>query len=129
MQDKMINGVVEIEKIDLDSYNNGIYSPFETIEPQCNDINWNMLLSEFMYGIGNSIIPITTPLSGSHYTYWSIKFAIADFKQSPINLGIPCRTTLAASSAVEAKTNSGYPVFVAKTLPTDKDYIQFVAVS
>ena len=47
MQDKMINGVVEIEKIDLDSYNNGIYSPFETTVPQCNDINWNMLLSEF----------------------------------------------------------------------------------
>ena len=127
MQDKMINGVVEIEKIDLDSYNNGIYSPFETTVPQCNDINWNMLLSEFMYGVGNSSIPITTPPSGSLSTYWSIKFAIVDFKQSPINLGIPCCTTLAASSAVEAKTNSGYPLFVAKTLPTDKDYIQFVA--
>lgn len=125
MQEKMITGVVDIEKIDIADYNSGKYEPYEIIGPTFNDVSWTTLVSEYITGSGGNKFPITTPATGSLLTYWCIKFAIADFIQSPLNIGVPNVTT--GLTFVYANANVGYPTFVAKTLPTDKDYIQFVA--
>jgi len=108
-------GVVTIEKIDINT--NEVY---ETTEPEFNDICWPILCASFL-SINNAVysMPNTTPATGTPSLYWQILFATYDFKQDITNYSLPFTAAV--------NTNVGYPTFVAKTLPGDKDYVTFVA--
>lgn len=111
----MMTGEVSIQKIDINT--NEIY---ETTPPTFNDICWPTIYTAYIQSTGSSFtMPNTTPASGTPTAYWRIAFATYDFKQDIINIGIPHSTS--------SITNVGYPTFVAKTLPGDKDYVLYVA--
>lgn len=124
MHDKNIQGVVELEKIHIDDYNNGIFNSYEHIGPETNDISWPNLLVTTISTTTTPYMAVTTPASGTLNSYWTIRFAVTDFIQSPINIGIPCYD---GTTNTSVNTNAGYPVFVPKTLPIEKDYVTYVA--
>lgn len=121
MQDSMFKGVAFIEKIKLEDYNKNIYDPIETIGPVCNDVSWQTIALSTMFNTTIQNVPATTPATGTPSGYWSMKFATSDFIQSPMNVGVPSDTD------TRVNTNVGYPLFVPKTIPSEKDYVVFVA--
>lgn len=123
-----IHGEVLIEKLDINTY--------ELIEDGIiyeNDIclpSWQQFIT-YIENYTYNIPPIRQPTAASNF--WRIHWSSSNIHQHQINNSIPIGTTpsdsvygsYAFGDMVDC--NIGSPFFTAKVLPTDKNYITFIA--
>lgn len=124
MDNIKIKGEVFIEKVDINT--NKVY---ETIGPVLNDVSWQgislLLMPRNLY---TSIMPITRPVSGTPTAKWMLAWSSYEVNQDISNWSIPIGTAGAETLGSAIDMEVGYPLFTAKTLPNEKDFVTFVAV-
>lgn len=123
MDNFKIQGKVLIEK--LDAYT---YDLVETLNVEENDVSITSLI-QYTLNANNSdmFLPpqrgVTTDASNRWRIYWST----SEIKQSMLNTGIPQGTLGSETVGSYVDCNVGSPFFTAKVLPTDKNYLTFIA--
>ncbi len=118
-----IKGEVSIEKLHLDTY-----EVYETMEPTCNDINWQTFALLLINTNASAVrVPIKTPSTGTIGSPWQIIWSQHNISQNISNVSVPIGDSLSETFGAAVNVNVGSPYFTPKFLITDKDYVTFVA--
>lgn len=123
MDNFKIQGKVLIEK--LDAYT---YDLVETLNVEENDVSITSIIQYTLSPNNNNMeMPPQRGLTTDAGKRWRIYWSSSEIKQSMLNTGIPQGTLGSETVGSYVDCNVGSPFFTAKVLPTDKNFLTFIA--
>lgn len=114
-------GKVFLEKLDINTYD-----VIETLPVEENDISISTI-NQYMINTYPMYLPPQRTISTFTDRVWRIYWSSSLIKQDILTLGVPIGVQGSETIGNAVDCNIGYPVYTQKSLPTDKDYLTFVA--
>lgn len=121
MDNRKFKGTVLIEKLDAITY-----ELKETLPLEENDFNISTLINYYMND-GSLSLPPQRGVTTASDKYWWLFWSQSEINQSYLNPTIPTESLNGELIGSYVACNLGSPFLTTKSLPTEKDYLTFIA--